>query len=546
MINKNLLRNLSFIYLNLKSYISKIYHNSKLYDKKISKICNNNFEYKPSPHLLSSIVKYQKKKYLIENFALESVWQDNISLSDFKKLNNFFWFFSLDLKSSKKDVQFLISNWIKKNNYYNEKSWDFDLTSKRIISWLSNYKLTYEGSENQYKIKFDQFIKKQANHLLNKIKNTNEYEDKIIGCAAIILTGLAYQNNKNYLGKGLDLLKKIIKYSINNQGFPKSRNINQLCLYLKYFIIIREWFKESQNTIPEYIDETIYYLGLSYAFIWQNIKYDILFNGNYKSNNYEFDEYLKRFGYTFKNQINELSGYAILKNKKITLAMDIGPNPDKYFSKDYQSGALSFEIISDGKKLISNSGYFPDKKNQLYRLSKTSAMQSTLVIEDYSSCNFEKIYKSYYLVDKGLRIIKKNVVFEDNYWKISASHDGYFKRFNSIHEREVEFYPEQLKFIGFDKILRKNNDNNDNNAIKFDIRFHLDPNTKVMKTQDNKSILIELEDEGWKFTCANFDINIDNGLYFGDKNSYKDNQNISISGKTYDKDQIIKWEIIRL
>jgi uncharacterized heparinase superfamily protein len=67
-----------------------------------------------------------------------------------------------------------------------------------------------------------------------------------------------------------------------------------------------------------------------------------------------------------------------------------------------------------------------------------------------------------------------------------------------------------------------------------------------MKTQDNKSILIELEDEGWKFTCANFDINIDNGLYFGDKNSYKENQNISISGKTYDKDQIIKWEIIRL
>ena len=25
-----------------------------------------------------------------------------------------------------------------------------------------------------------------------------------------------------------------------------------------------------------------------------------------------------------------------------------------------------------------------------------------------------------------------------------------------IHEREVEFYPEQEKFIGFDKILKKN------------------------------------------------------------------------------------------
>ena len=30
--------------------------------------------------------------------------------------------------------------------------------------------------------------------------------------------------------------------------------------------------------------------------------------------------------------------------------------------------------------------------------------------------------------------------------------------------------------------------------------------------------------------CDNFDINIDNSLYFGNKNSYKENQNIFISG----------------
>ena len=146
------------------------------------------------------------------------------------------------------------------------------------------------------------------------------------------------------------------------------------------------------------------------------------------------------------------------------------------------------------------------------------------------------------VVDQGLKITKKNIVFEDNYWKISASHNGYLKKFGSIHEREIEFYPEQTKFIGFDKILRK--DINRNN--KFDIRFHLDPSTKVMKTQDNKSILIELEGEGWKFSCDKFDINIDNGLYFGNKNSYKENQNIFISGINDEAEKIIKWEIAKL
>ena len=542
MINKSLLGDLSLIYLNTKKSIYKIYQNSSLYDKKISRIFNNNFEYKPSPHLFSSIVKYQKKKYRIEDFALESIWQNDIKTKDYEKLNNFFWFFSLDLKSSKKTVQSLIVNWINNNNRYNEKSWNFDLTSKRVISWLSNHQLTYEDGNKEYRIKFDHCIQKQANHLLSEIKNSNDFENKMIGCAAIILTGLAYQNNKNYLGNGLNLLKKIIKSSIDNQGFPNSRNIKQLSFYLKYFIVIREWFKESQNTVPEYIDETIYYLGLSYAFIWQNINHDILFNGNYISNNNEFDQYLKRFRYTFKNENKEVAGYAILKNKKIILAMDIGPSPIITQSNDYQSGALSFEIISSEKKLISNSGYFANKQNKLNKLSKSTALQSTLIIEDYSSCSFKSGKISGHVIDQGLKIINKNVIFEDNYWKISASHDGYLKKFGSIHDREVEFYPEQTKFVGTDKIIRKNKDKN----VKFDIRFHLDPNSKVMKTLDNKSILIELEDEGWKFSCDKFDINIDNGLYFGNKNSYKENHNIFISGITLETEQIIRWEITKL
>ena len=464
------------------------------------------------------------------------------NLSEFEKLNNFFWFFSLDLKSSKKTTQTVLNNWINKNDIYNKKSWDFDITSKRIISWLSNHQLTYDDYEEEFKKKFNQSIQKQTNHLLNEIKNLSEVENKIVGCAAIILTGLAYKDDNKYLNSGLDLLKKIIKTSINNNGFPKSRNIKQLIFYLKYFIIIREWFKESQNTIPEYVDETIYYLGQNYAFIWQNINQDILFNGNYISNNYEFDQYLKRFGYVFKNENKEIAGYVILKNKKIILTMDIGESPNNNFSKFYQSGALSFEIFSNGKKLITNSGYFANNQNKLSRLSKSTALQSTLSIEDHSSCDYRKLSNSNLVVKKGLRIIKKNVVIEENYWKISGSHDGYLKRFKTIHEREIEFYPEQMKFIGFDKLLRKDKLKD----IKFDIRFHLNPNTKVMKTQDNKSILIELEDEGWKFNCENFDINIDNGLYLGIKNSYKENQNICISGINKEYKQTIKWEISKL
>ena len=521
--------------------IRLIYQNSNFYEKKISKTFQNNFEYKPSPHLLSSIIKYQKKKYKIEDFAIEAIWLSKINQKDFEKLNNFFWFFSLDLKSSKKSTQEVITNWINNNGKFNEKSWEFDLTAKRIISWLSNHQLTYEDSDREYMKMFDHMIQKQTNHLLNEIKNSKKVENKMIGCAAIILTGLAYKDNRNYLYNGLSLLRNIIKHSIDNQGFPKSRNIKQLIFYLKYFIIIREWFKESQNTVPEYLNEIIFYLGSSYAFIWQNIKHNIFFNGNYSSKNSEFDQYLKRFGYSFKNEIKELAGYAILNNKNIILATDIGSSPKKNFSNNYQAGALSFEIISNGKKLITNSGYFSDKNSKFNKLSKSTSLHSTLIIEDYSSCNFVKKNKNF-VVNKGLKILKKKVLFEENYWKVSAIHDGYLQKFGAFHERIIEFYPDQMKFIGYDKIFRKK----PNKKLKFDIRFHLNLSSKVMKTQNNKTILIDLEEEGWRFNCENYDINIDNSLFFGNKNSYRENQNIFISGISKEKEQIIKWEITKL
>ncbi len=542
MILRNALNFISEFFKNISKQLKNIYLNSNYYDKKISKVNDNDLIYRPSPHLLSSLIKYQAKKISVDNISTENLWEtENIKLKNFRKLNNFYWFFSLDLKSSKKKTQNIISEWIKKNVKYNSRSWEFDLTSKRIIAWLSNHSLSIEESDQDYQNQFNEIIKKQANHLLNEINKSESINDKIIGCAAIILVGLCYKDEKNYLSHGLNFLKKISNLSFDSYGFPNSRNIKQLIFYLKYFILIREWFKEAQIEVPEYINENIYHLGKGYAFLWKNVEFDILMNGNNISNNLEFNHYLKRFSYNFKNQGIELGGYAILGNKKISIVMDVGPTPSSKFSSNYQSGALSFEISSNGKKLISNCGYYNNKNAKLAELSRSTATHNTLVIDDNSSCQYKKINKNY-SVNNNIKILKKNIVFEKNYWKINAAHDGYQKKYNSIHEREIEFYPEQFKFIGTDKILNKKANLN----IKFDVRFHFEPGIKLMKTQDNKTILIELENEGWKFTCDNYDINIDNGLYFGIKNSYTQNQNIFISGITSSQNENIVWQLNKI
>ena len=70
----------------IKKKFRGIYQNSSLYEKKISKTFSNEFIYKPSPHLLSSIIKYEINKSMMGGVVLK--YKDNeIDLSVDNKLN---------------------------------------------------------------------------------------------------------------------------------------------------------------------------------------------------------------------------------------------------------------------------------------------------------------------------------------------------------------------------------------------------------------------------------------------------------------------------
>ena len=529
-------------YFIFKNQLRRIYLSSSIYNRKISKVEGNILVYQPSLNILSSLIKYDKKKKKIEDFNVHTIWNNkNLRHKDFRKLHSFYWLFSIDLKSSNKITQSIIENWISKNQNYETKSWQIDILSKRVIAWISNSKITYDKSNNEYKNNFNEIISKQVNHLINEINRSFDLNDKMIGCTAIIISGISYKNNR-FLEYGLNLLQKIINTSFDNDYFPKSRNIRQMVFYLKYFILIRELLKESLNEIPEYLNEIIFYLGKSYDFFWGSIKQNLLFNGNNDSNYNDFDKYLNLFRYKFKNEKFDISGYTILKNKHVILAMDTGNNPTKSKSENYQSGPLSFEFFFKDKKLITNSGYFQDYNHQLNGISKTTATHSTLILDNSSICDFKKKGNGPSIVNKSFKTFDNQVTFEKNYWKIKSSHDGYLSRYGVIHQRNIEFFSDKNLLIGKDKLIKKKNFK----VTNFEIRFHLLPNIKVTKLQDDRTVLIELENSGWRFFSNDGLVGVERGLYFGNKNNYIENQNIFISGITQDVEQCIEWQISKI
>ena len=59
---KNSLSYINEFYFIFKNQIRRIYLNSSIYNKKISKFDENVLVYQPSLNILSSLIKYEKKK----------------------------------------------------------------------------------------------------------------------------------------------------------------------------------------------------------------------------------------------------------------------------------------------------------------------------------------------------------------------------------------------------------------------------------------------------------------------------------------------------
>ena len=507
---------LKLFFLSFRNYYLK----SNFYNKKLITFIPDRIFYNPSAHLSASLTTISNDFYKITNTSPKVLWEINFKDKlNFENLHNFLWLTRLDRKNSKKITKEIIDSWI--NNFFNydTHSWRMEITAKRIIAWVSNTDITLENSEKTYKEKFLLSLVKQSNFLVKNLKNTYNDSNKIICCAAIILSGMIFKENYSNYKIGIKELEKIVKNYFDDEGFPKSRNPEEVFICVKYFILIREWLKEALKPIPDFLNEIIKKTGGCYTILSCNNKQFPLFNGSTEINHKDYDIFLKTLKYKFTNKNNEVGNLFKIKNKKFEFFIDCGNPPPNKFAKYYQAGCLSFELISNKQKIICNSGYGKYFSSKIISLSRSTAAHSTLYINNNSSCIFQKnklinkIYGSSLLEQH--KIIDKNYTENKDFYSLTASHNGYEKRFGYIHTRSIKILKKEDKIFGQDKL---NKTKKYDNSILFSIRFHIYPNTKIVKTKAGNSVLISLSNgEGWLLRSDTNNFEIEKSIFLGNK-----------------------------
>ena len=523
--------------------LKELFFGSNYYNKLLDTDVPSSFLFNPNPYLLSPFLNH---KDLLIKISNEDVRNFRISLfenKEKKSIHNFLWLNLIDRKNENEIIQKIIGEWIKKYYKYTKGIWDEDLTSLRVISWISNADLILNTNDKDFNKSFYKNIIRQTNFVKKNINNLNDENKRISSISLLVLSGLVFKEYYVYYKIGLKELKKFIEGYFDENGFPINRNFENLLTFVQYFILIKEWIKNAQEIVPEYLENIVEKNLVCLNSVNNPSKKLPLFNGSTDKSLSNFFLYLDKLNYSSKKNLKSVGQVQIVKNKKTALYFDSGEPPNYQLSKDYQSGPLSFEYSSDKDKIITNCGYGRRISKKFQILSKFTSGQSTLCIDDTSVVKFKKsnlinkaygstISNSFKIFDVERKEDKINIV-------ISATHNAYLEKFGYLHKRKINFFKKSNSIEGSDYLIKKNEGIN----VGFSIRFHLYPGINTVRTLSGKSILLQTNaNKSWVFSSDELAIDLEKSLFFGRNKALK-NKCIVIYGKTMNQDVNVNWKL---
>ena len=526
--------------ITLIKFFKKIYFSSKNYNKSLESITPKQVYYNPNPFLLSIITSYSGQSFKISEIDPNVFWLED-KKKDIKQMHNFFWLNLIDRKTDHTKLKKIIYIWMLKNSKYKNEIWETSTLSARVISWILNIDIILNNSTFDFKKNFLNCIISQTNHLKKNIKFEKDLSKKIEILTAITLTGVVFKEYEENFNIGVKELEGLVKDFFDNNGFPLSRNPNDLVFFSKYLLLCKEVIKDSQKYVPEFLEDIIEKNMNCINYIKTPNNQLPLFNGATSFDLNQIEKYLDNFKSNSKKK--NLGGLFKIKHKNFFLLIDIEKPPQSKFSKSYQSGPLSFEYFLDGIKIITNSGFGRHISKKAELLSRLTACQSTLTINETSITKFEKNEMINNVFGNSIQNSFKAFGFsaknENRLIGCSASNNGYEKRFGCTHKREIYVDKDNNYLKGTDHIFKTK----DGYPIRYAFRFHINPDLSVVKTMSGNSALIQIsKNKSLLFSVNDENLEIEKSIFFGEKKII-DSSCITISGNLVNKNKIFNWEI---
>jgi uncharacterized heparinase superfamily protein len=241
------------------------------------------------------------------------------------------------------------------------------------------------------------------------------------------------------------------------------------------------------------------------------------------------------------------AGYQRVEAGDAVVLVDAGPPPPALFSRTAHAGCLSFEFSLGCNRIVVNCGAPGNSRPELRVIARTTAAHSTLTVNDASSCSFgAKAGLESWFGDEILTgPTQVPVQREENAVEVSilASHDGYFRRFQLLHERRLALASDGASLKGCDRLIAVKGA--DLKSVNYAIRFHIHPAVTLTRIWDGHGVFLQAADgETLTFEAGGLPVDVEESIFFAAPEGPRPAEQIVVSGAAADIADV-SWSFTR-
>lgn len=443
----------------------------------------------------------------------------------------------------------LVSDWIQ---HYGHSlygiAWQPDLVARRTLSWFYHSDFLLKNASADFVQDFMPTLGRQISFLKTSLPTVPENEKRLFITLALSFSALCVPLPQKTKEQFFTDLATNLEKQILPDGGHISRSPIVLLELLTDLLSLRHVFLSLHKAPPQFLVRAIERMLPALRFFIHRDGHLAHFNGvgavdqKHIQNIFSWDD-TKGKCLSFA----PYSGYQRLSFKETTVIADIGKTPLRHLCSHTHAGCLSFEMSSATQRFIINAGLDTLGLAKTRLLGRLTAAHSTATINNTSSCQFKKNAQSCQEpIADGVRNVKLSRIEGPERAGFIASHDGYLKRMNLLHERALTLTKDGKIIEGYDQFTHSSSGHAPSDVeTKIAIRFHLHPAIRARKDGSKNAILESPLGEAWLFCSLDSPCDIEESIYFGDNNGPVRTKQLALHIRPALHNRI-RWRLLRL
>jgi uncharacterized heparinase superfamily protein len=467
-----------------------------------------------------------------------------------ERLQGFSWLRDLAAAASRESGaklgEALVGRWLLAHGTRPDDAWRPDLWGERILFWTAYAPYLLSSRDAGYRSALLNTLARGARHLDANADRAPPGIKRITAWAGVVAAGLLIQGGVTRVARGEAGLARALAAAQFEDGGLASRSPYEQMLLVDRLGLLRAAYFAAKQSLPDGIQAaaaaalaalhgvTMGDGGLS---SWQ---------GGNPGDPARLAALIEGCGLRARPlRAARGWGYQRLSALGTVLVLDAAPPPPQKMAARGAASTLAFELSDGAQRLVVNCGgpgplpsALPD---ELVDALRSTAAHSTFTLAETNSTAI--------LADgtlgKGVTDVTVDRSEDNDSTRISATHDGYVRRFGLIHKRSLMLGNDGKELRGADQLIQKGR-RKVRSEVPYAVRFHLAADVEPTLTADGMGAILRSKGTPpWNFRCRGAMLAIEESIVIDGAGEAQKSTQLVIAGEMSGIGGDIGWQFRR-